>query len=146
MKLVKTIRRPRPWEVILGAILLTAAAWGQEYRPSLLVAPPHGHSQGFNKAGKFYLKMLLSLGASFDDPQGIAAVKMKSEDDPSTTSDDDELTVFATNSNRHQIIYNPGTERAGFLRFAGAGQRAVPQSPGGGGHRGRFRLCGRHEQ
>ncbi len=108
MKLGKTIRRPRPWEVILGVILLTAAAWGQEYRPSLLVAPPHGHSQGFNKAGKFYLKMLLSLGASFDDPQGIAAVKMKSEDDPSTTSDDDELTVFAANSNRHQIIYNRG--------------------------------------
>jgi hypothetical protein len=93
----------------------------QEYRPSLLVPPPYGHSYGFHKAGRFYLKMLLSLGAGFDDPQGIAAVKLKETDDPSTTGDDDELTVYAANSNRHQIIYNRGLDGLAAYGSLGSG-------------------------
>ncbi len=102
-------------------LILYHVAPGQEYKPSLLVHPPHGHSYGFHKAGRFYLRMLLSLGARFDNPQGIAAVKLKSTDDPSSESDDDELTVYASNSNRHQIIYNRGLSGLNSYGSLGAG-------------------------
>jgi DNA-binding beta-propeller fold protein YncE len=105
----------------LACLAALQSAFAQEYRPSLLVPPPYGHSYGFHKAGKFYLKLLLNLRAGFDDPQGIAAVKLASTDDPSTKSDDDELTVYATNSNRHQIIYNRGLDGLASFGTLGSG-------------------------
>lgn len=86
----------------------TGLAYAQEYQPSLLVYPPFGHSMGFHKAGNFYLKLFLGLGARFEDPQGIACVRLSATDDLGTKDDDDELTVYVVNSGRHQIIYNSG--------------------------------------
>lgn len=105
-----SIRNPICWTLWGLIFVIHGFVWAQEYKPSLLVQPPYGHSYGFHKAGRFYLRLLLSLGAKFDDPQGIAAVKLKSTDDPSTEKDDDELTVYVANSNRHQVIYNRGLE------------------------------------
>lgn len=94
--------------VITVLLLFYAIGAAQEYRPSLLVFPPFGHSYGFHKAGPFYLKMFLGLGSSLDDPQGIACTRLAATDDPKTEDDDDELTVYFVNSNRHQVIYNRG--------------------------------------
>ena len=74
--------------------------------PSTLVFPPYLHTYGIRKATQTKLKMFLGIRASFSDPQGIVAVRMKSRDDTTTESDDDELTVYGVNSGRHQIIYN----------------------------------------
>ncbi|HTY08232.1 MAG TPA: FlgD immunoglobulin-like domain containing protein [Candidatus Edwardsbacteria bacterium] len=104
------------------AVLLAASQGplaAQEYRPSLLVFPPFGHSYGFHKAGPFYLKLLLGLGAALDDPQGIACTRLAATDDTTTADDDDELTVYFVNGNRHQIIYNHGL--TGLRSFGGLG-------------------------
>jgi hypothetical protein len=77
-----------------------------EQEPSTLVFPPYLHSYGIRKATQTKLKLLLGLSASFKNPQGIVAVRLKSQDDPATEHDDDEVTVYGVNSNRHQIIYN----------------------------------------
>lgn len=92
----------------VAAALLATAAAAQEYRPSLLVFPPFGHSYGFHKAGALSLKMFLGLRASLEEPQGIACTRLAATDDPATADDDDELTVYLVNSNRHQVIYNRG--------------------------------------
>ena len=105
----------------MALLMLCATGAAQEYRPSLLVFPPFGHSYGFHKAGSFYLKMLLGLGASLDNPQGIACTRLAATDDPRTDDDDDELTVCAVNSGRHQIIYNRGLRSLASFGTLGSG-------------------------
>lgn len=81
-----------------------------DYNPQTLAVPPFKHTFGFYRSSKYYLQLFLGPGYSYDDPQGIAAVKLKELDNPKTKKDDDELTVFAVNSGRGQIIYNIGLE------------------------------------
>jgi DNA-binding beta-propeller fold protein YncE len=91
-------------------LLLSFAGKGtaQEYQPSLLVYPPFGHSLGFHRAGTFYLKLLLGWGSRFEDPQGVACVRLAETDNPKTGDDDDDVTVYMVNSGRNQVIYNQG--------------------------------------
>ena len=70
------------------------------------VHPPFGHCLGIHRVGSLQLFMYLGTRTRFENPTGIAAVKLRSEDDPSTEQDDDELTVFGLNSGRCEIIYN----------------------------------------
>jgi hypothetical protein len=81
-----------------------------DYNPNTLVPPPFKHSFGFYRASKYYLQLFLGPGYDYDDPQGIVAVKLRELDDPSTKKDDDELSVFAINSGRGQVVYNVGLE------------------------------------
>lgn len=78
------------------------------YDPQTLAVPPKKHSFGFYRASKYYLQLFLGPGYDYADPQGIAVVKLKELDDPKTKKDDDELSAFAVNSGRGQIIYNIG--------------------------------------
>ncbi len=54
------------------------------------------------------LKLRLFLGSQtkFNDPQGVACVRLLSWDDPTITKDDDEVTVYGVNSGDNCIIYN----------------------------------------
>jgi len=70
------------------------------------VHPPFGHCLGMHRVGSLQLFMYLGTRTRFENPTGIAAVKLRSEDDPSTEQDDDELTVFGLNTGRCEIIYN----------------------------------------
>jgi len=70
-----------------------------------LVSPPYSHCLGIRKARQFHLSLFLPL-ERFDDPQGIATIKMVSRDNPSKKEDDDEVVVYGVNSGRNQIIYN----------------------------------------
>ena len=81
-----------------------------DYQPQTLAVPPFKHTLGFYRASKYYLQLFLGPGYDYNDPQGIAAVKLKELDDPKTSNDDDELAVFAVNSGVGQIIYNIGLE------------------------------------
>jgi len=81
-----------------------------DYNPNTLAPPPFKHSFGFYRASKYYLQLFLGPGYDYDDPQGIAAVKLTELDDPETKKDDDELSVFAINSGRGEIVYNVGLE------------------------------------
>jgi sugar lactone lactonase YvrE len=90
------------------ALMLAAAAIGpaRADEPTTLVYPPFGHCLGLHRATKVHLFLYLGTRTHFDDPEGIAAVKLAALDDPSTTSDDDELTVFGLNSGQGELIYN----------------------------------------
>jgi len=71
-----------------------------------LVQPPFGHCLGITRVGTFHLFLYLGTATSFSEPAGLTAVKLRSQDDPATEHDDDELTVFGLNSGRSEIIYN----------------------------------------
>ncbi|MCK5065769.1 MAG: hypothetical protein KAQ97_10820 [Candidatus Fermentibacteraceae bacterium] len=73
--------------------------------PSTLVYPPFGHCMGIYRAGTEQLAILLGGLVRFDNPQGLACVKLYDWDDPGS-SDDDELAVYGVNSGTGHIIYN----------------------------------------
>ena len=81
-----------------------------DYKPQTLAVPPFEHTFGFYRASKYYLQLFLGPSFEYNDPQGIAAVKLKELDNPKSMRDDDELTIFAVNSGAGQIIYNVGLE------------------------------------
>lgn len=80
--------------------------------------PPFGHTMGYHRASKFILKLYLGKDFEFRNPQGIAAVKLKELDDPKTSKDDDELTLFAINSDACEVVYN-----VGFLKMKRYGKK-----------------------
>lgn len=93
---------------LLLSLLVPLSATSQKYDPTTLVYPPFGHDLGYHRGGSFLLKLFLGGRLTFDDPQGICCVKLKSLDDPKTTKDDDELTVYGVNAGGNQIVYNKG--------------------------------------
>jgi len=112
---------------LLIALLLAAGASARE---TTYVYPPPKHTLGFERVGNWELKLFLGMGASYANPQGLAAVKLKAQDDPDDKGDDVFLTLFAVNSDLGEIVYNPtrfevgrygrrGTGRGEFLRPLG---------------------------
>lgn len=87
------------------ALALAVGAYGKE---TTLIAPPRWHDFGYHRASKFFLNMYLGPGFDFNDPEGIAAEKLRAEDDTTTSRDDAILSVFAVNSGAGQIVYNVG--------------------------------------
>ncbi len=100
------------------------------YDPTTLVFPPFGHSGGYHKITPYSIRSLLRERISFNDPQGIAAVKLEETDDPSTVNDDDELTFFAVNAGSGQIIYNIGFSDIGTYGSSGAGENQLWEPQG----------------
>lgn len=95
--------------LLLGLLALTV----EPDQPSTLVFPPYGHCMGIYRAGPEQLNMLLGGMVSFNDPQGLAAVKLTEWDAPGA-SDDDELAVYGVNSGSGQIIYNASMYALGY--------------------------------
>ncbi|MFQ5905425.1 MAG: hypothetical protein ACE5JA_02535 [bacterium] len=89
-------------------LLLPLSAVHGKYDPTTLVFPSFGHTMGYHKAGGYFLKLFLGEDISFRSPEGICAKKLTCTDDPTTTKDDDEMSLFAVSSRLHQIIYNQG--------------------------------------
>jgi len=79
---------------------------GAAERNTTLVYPPWKHTWGVVRATPFKLRLFVGDKTHFNDPQGIACVRLQSWDDPTRTSDDDELTVYGVNSGDNCIIYN----------------------------------------
>ncbi len=63
------------------------------------------------------------LGGNFrvDDPQGLAATKIREEEDTTTWRDDALLTLFAVNSGSGQIVYNVKLLKPGIFGSKGTG-------------------------
>jgi len=113
MTTIRKIRNTK-FQILKSIILVAWLCWaitvageGQEFRPTLLVFPPSGHVY-VHKARPFHVKLLLGLRSGFANPQGVACARLAETDDPATEDDDDELTVYAANCDRHQVIYNSG--------------------------------------
>ena len=127
-------RRPA-W---LAAVLLlgSSPAAAAEAPPTSLVYPPWGHCYGLHRVTQMHLTVRAGFRAKFDDPQGLAAVKMRAEDDTTTAKDDDELTVFGVNSGQDQIIYNTSLTAIAFYGTTGRGQGQFRRPTGVAAERG----------
>jgi DNA-binding beta-propeller fold protein YncE len=90
----------------LVCLALSAAAAEVKQPAGTLVFPPYKHSYGIRKATPKQLFMFFGPRTTFDDPQGLATVKMASRDDAATEHDDDEVVVYGVNAGRNQLIYN----------------------------------------
>ena len=92
-------------------LLLNVLIAANEYTPSTLLVPPYKHTLGYNRVSKFYLSLFLGGTFKFEDPQGIAGVRLKMYDDSTTRRDDEFLALFATHSGAGEIIYNVEFDR-----------------------------------
>lgn len=104
--------------LLMTVILLGYFVEPQE--PTTLVYPPFGHCMGIYRAGTEQLAMLLGGLVRFDDPQGLACVKLEAWDSPGT-ADDDELAVYGVNSGSGHIIYNADMYTLGLYGGTGTG-------------------------
>jgi sugar lactone lactonase YvrE len=107
--------------VLLGALLLTTVTATAAPEESTLVYPPFGHCLGMHRATSFHLFLYLGTRTVFNEPAGLVAVKLDVNNDPETTSDDDELTVFGLNSGESEIIYNTSLYNVGIFGEPGDG-------------------------
>jgi streptogramin lyase len=90
-------------------ILLICAIFALGYceqKNSTLLFPPFKHTWGVHRGTEEKLDMLTGNITDFDDPQGLASIKLNSWDDPKKEEDDCEITAFGVNSGKGQIIYN----------------------------------------
>jgi len=76
------------------------------YNPTTFVFPAFKHTYGIRKAGSTELFLFMGFKVNFKDPEGLAAVRLNSWEDPEDPHDDDELTVYGVNSGQNNIIYN----------------------------------------
>jgi DNA-binding beta-propeller fold protein YncE len=92
------------------------------------VYPPWSHCYGLHRVNQTHLTVRAGFRYKFDEPQGIAALKLAAEDDPDSRRDDDELTVFGVNSGQHFLIYNTSITSIAFYgaRGDGVGQFELP--------------------
>jgi len=58
------------------------------------------------RATPFKLRLFVGNKTRFNDPQGIACVRLDACEDSSRTSDDDEITAYGVNSGDNCILYN----------------------------------------
>jgi len=91
---------------MISFALLILIPLSAELAPTTLVPPPFGHTMGYTRATPFELRLIFGKSISFQEPQRIICCKLKALDDPETSKDDDELTVYCTNSWANQIVYN----------------------------------------
>ncbi len=108
--------------IVLFYLCFGLGMGGHSDIPTTLVFPAYTHSYGIQRATPAKLFMLAGWKTRFNDPQGIACVKLKKLDDPQTEHDDDELTVYGINSGEHNIIYNKSMYFLGIYGKPGSGE------------------------
>jgi DNA-binding beta-propeller fold protein YncE len=105
--------------------------------PTTLVFPTFQHSWGIRKATSTHLFMFVGLRTRFDNPQGLACVRLEAWEDDTTEDDDDELVVYGINSGPGNIIWNSSMYSVKVFGEQGeaAGQfrdpRGIAADPGG---------------
>lgn len=93
--------------------------------PTTLVFPPYLHTYGIRKATRFHLFLFTKNRTKFNDPQGLAVVRLDVWEDTTTTHDDDEVTVYGVNSGENNIIYNKSMKSLGIYGPEESGERAL---------------------
>jgi streptogramin lyase len=95
---------------------------GEQPAHTTLVYPPFAHTLGIHRARPTHLKLFLGDRTRFDDPQGLAAVKFASDDDPEARGDDFQLTLFGVNAGRGEILYNSSMKTLAIYGRPGGGR------------------------
>lgn len=103
---------------------------GDQPDHTTLVNPPFAHTLGIHRARPAHLRLFLGDRTRFDDPQGLAAVKFASDDDPELRGDDYQLTLFGVNAGRGEILYNSSMRTLAVFGRRGAGEGAFDQPHG----------------
>lgn len=103
---------------------------GDQPEHTTLVYPPFAHTLGIHRARPNHLKLFLGDRTRFDDPQGLAAVKFASDDDPDRRGDDYQLTLFGVNSGRGEILYNSSMRTLAVFGRPGGGAGAFDRPHG----------------
>jgi hypothetical protein len=116
--------------LLIVSFTIVAFAADSTSNPSTYVFPAYKHSYGIRRAGPTQLFMFLGLKVSFDDPQGLACVRLDAWEDPEDTHDDDELTVYGVNSGENNIIYNQSMWRLGVYGVDERGHRRLSEPHG----------------
>ncbi len=86
------------------------------YDPTTLVYPPFSHTLGYHKGTLSYLKLATGKSIEFRGVGGFSAAKIKFLDDPNTSNDDDELTLFLCDLLSNSILYNIGLTNIGIYK------------------------------
>jgi streptogramin lyase len=87
-----------------------------------LVIPTFQHTWGIHRGTSLHLFLFVGLKTRFNNPQGLAAVRLRQWEDSTTELDDDELTVYGVNSGEHNIIYNTSMYSLGIYGEEGEGK------------------------
>ena len=103
---------------------------GDQPAHTTLVYPPFAHTLGIHRARPPHLKLFLGDRTRFDDPQGLAAVKFASDDDPEARGDDFQLTLFGVNSGRSEILYNSSMQTLAIYGRQGSGKDELARPHG----------------
>lgn len=116
------------WRYILLLCILSLNRDGyvkEKYDPSTLVFPPYLHTYGIRKATRFHLFMFTRNKTSFENPQGLAVVRLKAWEDTTSIHDDDEVTVYGVNSGENNIIYNKSMKTLGIYGLKEQGEQRL---------------------
>jgi hypothetical protein len=115
----------RAWRAavaVLVLLLLAGEVPGGAAPPgTTLIYPPWSHCYGMHRVNQTHLTLRAGFKYKFDDPQGVAALKLAAEDDTMSTHDDDELTVFGVNSGQNLLIFNTSITSIAFYGSGGRG-------------------------
>jgi len=84
---------------------------------SAWVYPPWEHTWGVVLARESHLNFFTLGKATFDNPQGLTAVRLEATNDPGKKSDDDEVTVYGINTGENSIIYNKSMHSIGLYGY-----------------------------
>lgn len=102
-------------------VLFALSLLGQSSKATTLITPPFTHDMGFHRASKFYMDMYLGREFRYDEPEGLAAEKMRIDDDTTTSRDDHVLALFGVNSGSGQVLYNVMLKKLGTFGRTGTG-------------------------
>jgi hypothetical protein len=121
--------------VALLALFLNASLFAQKYEPSTLVFPPILHIW-VQKATATHLRLYTKGQVKVKEPEGVAAVRLDSWEDPKRAGDDDELTVYGVNAGFNMVIYNTSKSTLSFYGINETGEKRLKQPHGITAHRG----------
>jgi len=102
----------------------------KEYDPTTLVFPPYLHTYGIRKATKYHLFLFMQNRVKFNDPQGLAVVRLISWEDSTKKGDNDEVTVYGVNSGQHNIIFNTSMTSLGVYGLNEKGEQKLTNPHG----------------
>jgi len=92
--------------IVFSLVFLGCITSLKSEKNTTYIYPPWKHTWGVRKADPFKLRVFVGNKTKFNDPQGLACVRLNSWDDTAKTGDDDEVTIYGVNSGDNCIIYN----------------------------------------
>ncbi|KAA3616371.1 MAG: hypothetical protein DWQ05_11585 [Calditrichaeota bacterium] len=111
-------------KILFIFLILFSDTVAGENKPTTLVFPTRLHIP-IRKATKFHLFLYAQNRVKVNNPQGIAVTRLHSWEDSTTSSDDDEITIYGVNSGQGVVIYNASMYSLGFYGLREKGKERL---------------------